>query len=88
MTSWEKATPGTARNDIPIKLGPVGGRIVAEVFAALLRGDALSYLHTYNLGGAPFTPSLTSRPNQNCAPGVSARIVSRKPMMTSTTCQP
>lgn len=33
-------------------------------------------------------PSLTSRPNQNCAPGVSARIVSRKPMMTSTNCQP
>ena len=33
-------------------------------------------------------PSLTSRPNQNCAPGVSARIVSRKPMITSTSCQP
>jgi hypothetical protein len=39
-------------DNIPIKLGPVGGRIVAGVFAALLRGDPTSYLH----GGAPFTP--------------------------------
>ena len=39
-------------DDIPIKLGPVGGRIVAGVFAALLRGDPTSYLNE----GAPFTP--------------------------------
>ena len=44
VTSWERADPGIARDDIPIKLGPVGGRIVAEVFAALLRGDPTSYL--------------------------------------------
>jgi hypothetical protein len=37
---------------ISIKLGPVGGRIVADVFAALLRGDPTSYLRQ----GAPFTP--------------------------------
>ena len=37
---------------ISIKLGPVGGRIVAGVFAALLRGDPTSYLKQ----GAPFTP--------------------------------
>jgi len=30
----------------------VGGRIVADVFAALLRGDPTSYLNQ----GAPFTP--------------------------------
>jgi hypothetical protein len=35
-----------------IKLGPVGGRIVADVFAALLLGDPTSYLKQ----GAPFTP--------------------------------
>jgi hypothetical protein len=45
VTSWERADPGMAKDDIPIKLGPVGGRIVAEVFAALLRGDPTSYLH-------------------------------------------
>jgi len=31
---------------------PVGGRLVAGVFAALLRGDPISYLRQ----GAPFTP--------------------------------
>ena len=44
--------PGMTRDDIPIKLGPVGGRIVAEVFAALLRSDPTSYLNE----GAGFTP--------------------------------
>jgi hypothetical protein len=41
-----------ATDGIPIKLGPVGGRIVADVFAALLLGDRTSYLRQ----GAPFTP--------------------------------
>jgi hypothetical protein len=45
VTSWERAGSGVAEDDIPVKLGPVGGRIVAEVFAALLRGDSTSYLH-------------------------------------------
>lgn len=31
-------------NDTPIRLGPVGGRIVGEVFVGLLIGDAHSYL--------------------------------------------
>jgi Animal haem peroxidase len=44
VVSWENADPGVAKNDIPIKLGPVGGRIVAEVFASLLCGDPTSYL--------------------------------------------
>ena len=44
VKSWEKADPGMAKDDIPVKLGPVGGRIVAEVFAALLRRDRTSYL--------------------------------------------
>ena len=29
----------------PSNLGPVGGRLVAEVFASLLRGDQMSYLN-------------------------------------------
>ena len=52
MTSWRNAGRGVRKKDIPIKLGPVGGRIVAEVFAALLRGDPTSYLNE----GAPFRP--------------------------------
>ena len=48
VTSWDRADPGMAKDDIPIKLGPVGGRIVAEVFAALLRGDPTSYLRREN----------------------------------------
>jgi len=43
---------GASPDSIPIKLGPVGGRIVADVFAALLRGDPTSYLKQ----GGPFTP--------------------------------
>jgi hypothetical protein len=31
-------------NDTPIRLGPVGGRIVGEVFFGLLIGDSHSYL--------------------------------------------
>jgi hypothetical protein len=52
VTSWKNAGRGARKNDIPIKLGSVGGRIVAEVFAALLHGDRTSYLHA----AAPFTP--------------------------------
>jgi Animal haem peroxidase len=57
VTSWEQAGGGASLDDIPIKLGPVGGRIVAGVFAALLNGDQMSYVRTDELrGGAPFTP--------------------------------
>ena len=52
MTSWGRPGNGASPDSIPIKLGPVGGRIVADVFAALLRGDPTSYLNQ----GAPFTP--------------------------------
>jgi hypothetical protein len=46
VTSWkDPAHAGLAENDIPIRLGPVGGRLVAEVFASLLRGDRMSYLY-------------------------------------------
>ncbi|MDP9122014.1 MAG: heme peroxidase family protein [Acidobacteriota bacterium] len=34
-----------ARNDTPIRLGPVGARIVGEVFAGLLVGDQHSYFN-------------------------------------------
>jgi len=45
VMSWKNA--GSAANDdTPIKLGPVGGRLVAEVFASLLCHDPTSYLHT------------------------------------------
>jgi hypothetical protein len=45
VTSWENPDPGLARDDIPVKLGPLGGRLVAEVFASILRGDPTSYLY-------------------------------------------
>jgi Animal haem peroxidase len=45
VTSWKNAGPVANRNAIPIRLGPVGGRLVAEVFASLLRGDPTSYLY-------------------------------------------
>lgn len=44
-TSWREAPAGQPRNDIPVRLGPVGGGLVAEVFASLLRGDPASYLY-------------------------------------------
>ena len=50
VTSWQNARPGPATDATPIKLGPVGGRLVAEVFVSLLRGDPASYLnagHTF-----------------------------------------
>ncbi len=52
VISWDKADPGMPRNDIPIKLGPVGSRIIADVFAALLIGDRTSYLYS----DPPFRP--------------------------------
>jgi hypothetical protein len=45
VTSWKNADPRLARDAIPIRLGPVGGRLIAEVFASLLRGDPTSYLY-------------------------------------------
>jgi len=44
VTSWRQADPGPADDHTPIRLGPVGGRVIAEVFAALLLGDPTSYL--------------------------------------------
>jgi hypothetical protein len=45
VASWKNAGSGADMNAIPIRLGPVGSRLVAEVFASLLRGDPTSYLH-------------------------------------------
>ena len=45
VTSWKNAVPRADKNQIPVRLGPVGGRLVAEVFASLLRGDPTSYLY-------------------------------------------
>jgi hypothetical protein len=44
VTSWRDAS-GPASDKTPVKLGPVGGRLVAEVFASLLLGDRRSYLY-------------------------------------------
>jgi hypothetical protein len=52
VTSWDKADPAMPRDDIPIKLGPVGSEIIADVFAALLIGDNTSYLYADH----PFRP--------------------------------
>jgi hypothetical protein len=57
VTSW--ADNDASPDSISIKLGPVGGRIVADVFAALLLGDPTSYLKQ----GAPFTPIGDFTPN-------------------------
>jgi hypothetical protein len=45
VTSWDNADPGLPKDQIPVRLGPLGGRLVAEVFAALLRDDPTSYLN-------------------------------------------
>ena len=44
VMSWQNAS-GPVSDETPIRLGPVGGRLVAEVFASLLRGDRTSYLY-------------------------------------------
>jgi hypothetical protein len=44
VTSWQNAS-GPASDKTPVRLGPVGGRLVAEVFASLLLGDRKSYLN-------------------------------------------
>jgi len=52
VTSWENAGSGLSHDKIPVKLGPVGGRIVAGVFADLLQRDRTSYVRQ----GTRFTP--------------------------------
>jgi hypothetical protein len=52
VMSWKNAPADLAKDDIPIRLGPVGARLVAEVFASLLRGDRTSYLNAEST----FTP--------------------------------
>jgi hypothetical protein len=46
QTSWDAAPPYAEKKAIPIRLGPVGGTLVGEVFAALLVGDRTSYLYS------------------------------------------
>jgi hypothetical protein len=45
VMSWKNLAAGPPTDKTPIRLGPVGGRLVAEVFASLLRGDHTSYLY-------------------------------------------
>jgi hypothetical protein len=58
VMSWKNAE-NLPENDRPIKLGPVGSRIIADVFAALLIGDPTSYLHL----DRPFKPIPEFAPN-------------------------
>jgi hypothetical protein len=44
VTSWE-TSDAEKKNEVPIRLGPVGGRIVAEVFAAMLLADPTSFVN-------------------------------------------
>ncbi|MFZ0119135.1 MAG: heme peroxidase family protein [Pseudonocardiaceae bacterium] len=46
QTSWDAAPPSTDEDTIPIRLGPVGGTLVGEVFAAILVSDRTSYLYS------------------------------------------
>jgi hypothetical protein len=65
VTSWPDPGSRSSLDNIPIKLGPVGGRIVAGVFAALLHGDPTSYLNTDHLRkGARFEPIANFTPNE------------------------
>ena len=59
VSYWDKVERGASPDSTAMKLGPVGGRIVADVFAALLRGDPTSYLNQ----GATFTPIPCFAPN-------------------------
>ena len=55
----DKIDRGACPDRTSMTLGPVGGRIVADVFAALLRGDPTSYLNRgvhYLNQGTPFIP--------------------------------
>ena len=51
VMSWADTDPRDSQN-IPIRLGPVGSRIIADVFAALLIGDRTSFIHN----DRPFRP--------------------------------
>ena len=52
VTSWAAAPAAQDKDTIPIRLGAVGGHLVAETFAALLVGDKTSFLND----GAGFAP--------------------------------
>jgi hypothetical protein len=59
QASWN-AHSGPTQDETPVKLGPLGGRLVAEVFASLLRGDHTSYLYAE----PTFTPIRDFAPNK------------------------
>ncbi len=53
FTSWNDPGAGSDKTKIPIRLGPVGGHLITETFAALLAGDPTSYAHAKE----PFSPN-------------------------------
>jgi hypothetical protein len=44
VTSWALQPANPDKDTIPIRLGPVGGHLIAETFAALLMGDPTSFV--------------------------------------------
>lgn len=42
-TSWSGPEAKSNKNKTPVRLGPVGGHLIAETFAALLAGDPTAY---------------------------------------------
>jgi hypothetical protein len=54
-TSWDTDSrpPNTKDVDVPVKLGPVGGHLVAETIAALLVSDRGSYMNQQNFKPIP-----------------------------------
>ena len=51
-TSWALGASNPDKDSIPIRLGPVGGHLIAETFAALLVGDHKSFVRA----NPSFTP--------------------------------
>ena len=51
QTSWQSVENPV--NSTPIKLGPVGGHVVAGTFAALLLGDTTSVAHAHDFAPLP-----------------------------------
>ncbi|HMJ20819.1 MAG TPA: heme peroxidase family protein [Terriglobales bacterium] len=76
LHEWSKAAESkkgddTAKNSIPVKLGPIGGRIVTEVLVGLVLRDSFSFLHQW----PGWTPFLKGRPDfAPFAPGLHGRF--------------
>ena len=77
VTSWAQQPTATDKDTIPIRLGPVGGHLIAEVFAALLLGDPTSLL-TAGQGFSPL-PALSRGDSFGLAELINAAIAPVSP---------